>query len=259
MYATPKRSTLISGLVHCAVLAILLLTGGVLPTPSWEPEHVKLVMPSDLVNYEVTRIEHGGGGGGLKEKLPPQKGDPPKPSLHPFVPPTARIENMSPVLSMDEAILADPSTVVPRNLIGDPNGVLGVISAGPGTNGGIGTGDQNGVGSRKGPGAGPDGDDGGLSIRSGVRDNLIEPVLVSKTEPEYSDEARKAKLQGSVYLRIVVNERGQAESITVTNGLGLGLDERAVEAVKQWKFRPATRAGKAIPRVAIIQVTFRLL
>jgi periplasmic protein TonB len=259
MYASPKRSTLISALVHVAVLAILLLTGGVLPTPSWEPEHVQLVLPSDLVQYEVTRIEHGGGGGGLKEKLPPQKGDPPKPSTHPFVPPTARIENMAPVLSMDQAILADPSAALPHNLIGDPNGVIGVISAGPGTNGGIGTGDHGGVGPRKGEGAGPDGDDRGLSGNAGFRERITDPVLLWKTEPEYTDEARKAKLQGSVFLRVVVNERGQAESITVTQGLGLGLDDRAIDAVAKWKFRPAMRAGKPVPTVAIIQVTFRLL
>src|SRR5262249_48673277 len=110
-----------------------------------------------------------------------------------------------------------------------------------------------------GPGAGPDGDDGGLSGRAGFRDNVTDPVLVWKTEPEYTDEARKAKLQGSVLLRIVVNEHGQAESITVTQGLGRGLDERAIEAVRKWRFRAGRRAGKPIPTIAIIQVTFRLL
>jgi TonB family protein len=257
MYATPKRSTLISGVVHVAVLVALLMTGGVVPTPSWEPEHIKIVLPSDLVRYEVTRTE--GGGGGLQDKLPPQKGVPPKASLRVFVPPTARIENMNPVLSMDQAILGEPAPMAPHSLVGDPNGVLGIISAGPGSNGGIGSGDHNGVGPRHGPGAGPDGDDGGFGGQGGFRDNVTEPVLLWKTEPEYSDDARKAKLQGSVFLRIVVNERGQAESISVTQGLGLGLDERAIDAVKKWKFRAAMRGGKPVPRVAIVQVTFRLL
>jgi protein TonB len=78
-------------------------------------------------------------------------------------------------------------------------------------------------------------------------------------EPAYTEEARKVKLQGTILLRIVVNERGWAEHIVVTQGLGLGLDERAADSVKQWRFKPAMRGGKPVPSVALVQVTFRLL
>jgi len=260
MYASSRRSTLISGLVHIAVIVLLLMSGGVVPTPSWEPEHISLVLPSDLVKYAVTTTAHDGGGGGTKDLLPPTKGHTPKAALHAFVPPTARIENQQPVLTMEQAIVADPSIQIPKDLplIGDPNGVLGVKSNGPGKGSGIGAGENGGDGPGHGPGAG-DGDGGIGGSRNGFRDNVSQPELIWKSEPEYTEEARKVKLQGTVQLRIVVDERGRAESIEVTHGLGLGLDERAVAAVRQWKFKPGMRGGKPVPTVAIIQVSFRLL
>ena len=71
--------------------------------------------------------------------------------------------------------------------------------------------------------------------------SVSPPVLLWKTEPEYSEEARKAKVQGTVILRIEVDARGQAQAITVERSLGLGLDDRAVEAVRRWKFKPGIR------------------
>src|SRR5262245_52991872 len=234
MYASPRRSTLISGLVHIAVILVLLMSGGVVPTPSWEPKHVSLVLPSDLVKYEVTTTASSGGNGGTKDVLPPSKGYPPKPSLHPFVPPTARLENPNPVLTMDQAVLAEPSIRIPQDLpvIGDPNGVIGFKSNGPGSGSGIGTGNgAGGVGNGRGSGLGSgDGGIGGMS--GGMRGAVILPTLITKTEPIYTNEARKARLQGSVWLRIVVDEHGRAESIVVTQSLGLGPEERAVEAGK---------------------------
>ena len=161
---------------------------------------------------------------------------------------------------MEQAILASPSVLINPRFIGDLNGIANLISGGPGKNGGIGTGDHNGIGPREGQGAG-DGPDGiGIGgVQSGFRDDVTQAILISKTEPDYSEDARKARLQGSVLLRIVVNERGRAESIVVTQSLGLGLDERAIEAVKKWKFRPGMRGKTLVPTSAIIQVTFRLL
>jgi protein TonB len=162
---------------------------------------------------------------------------------------------------MEQAIVADPSIQIPKDLpvIGDPNGAIGVKSNGPGIRGGIGTGANGGDGPGRGPGAG-DGTDGGIgSTRGEFRDNVTQPELIWKSEPAYTEEARKVRLQGTVQLRIVVNEKGRAESIVVTQGLGLGLDERAREAVAQWKFRPGMRGGKPVPTVAIVQVSFRLL
>ena len=261
MYASPKRSVVISVLVHAAVLSLLLVTGKVVKL---SPEYVdhSIILPSDLVKYQVTKTDDGRGGGGQNDPDPPQLGRLPKITPRPFVPPSAHIENQRPLLSMEMAIFGDSSIVIPAvnlPLIGDPNGVLGRISGGPGGPTGIGSNGNGGIGNKDGSGYG-DGERSGVgNSRAGFREDVTAPRLLSKVEPEYSEEARKVKLQGSVMLRIVVDERGRAESIEVTQGLGLGLDERAVEAVKKWRFHPGTRAGRPVPTSAIVQVTFRLL
>jgi len=262
MYASPKRSAICSLLAHAAVLALLFSTGKVVRTLPRLVDRGSVLLPSDLVKYRVTRIEDGRGGGGQRDPLPPQRGHLPRITPRPFVPPMAHIENSNPVLAMEMAIFGDPSIPVPPvnlALIGDPNGVLGVISGGPGGPTGIGTGGTGGIGSKDGSGYGDGGQPGVGGYVPGVRDDVTRPRILSKVEPEYSDEARRARLQGMVLLRIVVNERGRAESIVVTQSLGLGLDERAVDAVKKWRFVPGMRFGRPVPTTAIVQVTFRLL
>jgi len=85
------------------------------------------------------------------------------------------------------------------------------------------------------------------------------PVLVAKTEPEYSEEARKAKYSGEVLLSIVVDEHGIPRDIHVVRPLGLGLDEKAIEAVMKWRFRPGMKGGRPVATQAQVQVNFRLL
>jgi TonB family protein len=84
-------------------------------------------------------------------------------------------------------------------------------------------------------------------------------VLVYSKDPEFSDEARKAKYQGVVLIGIVVDAAGRVVNPHVLQALGMGLDERALEAVKQWRFKPGMKDGRAVPVYATIHVTFRLL
>ena len=88
---------------------------------------------------------------------------------------------------------------------------------------------------------------------------MSKPELIHKVEPEYSEEARKAKFQGVVVLYIVVDQNGNAINPKVMKGLGLGLDEKALEAVKQWKFKPGYKDGKPVAVAATVEVNFRLL
>jgi TonB family protein len=83
--------------------------------------------------------------------------------------------------------------------------------------------------------------------------------VLSKVDPEYSEEARKAKYSGAVVLSIVVNTDGRAGNIKVVRSLGMGLDEKAIEAVERWRFRPGTNNGIAVRVRAQIEVNFRLL
>src|SRR3954454_21908888 len=113
MLASPKRSGLISALVHAAVFALLILTGKVVKNLPTLVDHTTIILPSDLVKYQVTRTESGRAGGGQHDPDPPQLGHPPKASPRPFVPPMARVENQQPVLSMDMAIFGDPAILIP--------------------------------------------------------------------------------------------------------------------------------------------------
>src|SRR5262249_17070533 len=85
------------------------------------------------------------------------------------------------------------------------------------------------------------------------------PRLIFKVEPEYSEAARKAKYQGTVLLGLEVNTAGEPQNIKVARSLGLGLDEKAIEAVKQWRFKPGTKDGKPATLQTTIEVTFRLM
>jgi TonB family protein len=92
----------------------------------------------------------------------------------------------------------------------------------------------------------------------GPRD-VTAPQLKYKKEPEYTEEARAAKYQGTVVLNVVIGVDGKAHNMTIAHSLGLGLDQKAVEAVSQWTFIPGTKDGQAVPVAASIEVNFRLL
>ena len=85
------------------------------------------------------------------------------------------------------------------------------------------------------------------------------PKSSCKVEPEYSEEARKAKFQGTVVLFVVVDENGKPRDLKVIRPLGLGLDQKAIEAVEKWKFAPGKKDGKPVAVQATIEVNFRLL
>ena len=88
---------------------------------------------------------------------------------------------------------------------------------------------------------------------------ISAPVLLSKVEPDYSQDARAAKYQGSVLLYAEVGVDGSAHNISVSRGLGLGLNEKAIQAIRQWKFKPAGKDGQPVRVGVNIEVNFRLL
>lgn len=84
------------------------------------------------------------------------------------------------------------------------------------------------------------------------------PVVILKTNPDYTEQARAAKYQGTVLLGIAVDPQGNATNIRVIRSLGLGLDEKAIEAVKKWKFKPGLKDGVPVTVAATIEINFRL-
>src|SRR5580658_4836944 len=169
----------------------------------------------------------GGGGGGAREILPVSKGQAPKPSMKQFTPPM--IVHEQPKLAMTPTIIAPPDVVLPQNNLpnwGDPLAKLANDSNGQGFGGGMGSGSGGGLGSGKGGGFGP-GEGGGVGggiFRVGG--GVSQPAVIFKVDPEYSEEARKAKYSGAVMLSIVVDTEGRARDIHVIKSLGMGLDEK---------------------------------
>jgi protein TonB len=260
MFGTPKRSALISGLLHAAAIALVLIVGRVRPLPPPAVTRVTPLVFHGLSRY-IPRVAHkSGGGGGAGDTTPASRGRLPRVALRQFTPPAAVIRNYNPQLAMEPTLAGRPQILaaIPNLPYGDPNGVSGPPSGGRGKRGGIGDGEGDGVGDGTGPGYGPD-DGGGVSGQAHIVGTTVAPVLLTKTDPEYSDEARRAKLQGIVMLHINVDVRGQPRNIRLVQGLGLGLDQRAMDAVRQWKFRPGSINGKPAVTSAVVYVTFRLL
>jgi TonB family protein len=113
-----------------------------------------------------------------------------------------------------------------------------------------------GFGDRTPKGSGSPAEPGPDTYRLG--NGVTAPVLLSKRDPEYSEEARAAKYQGTVLLAVEVGPNGKASSIRVMRGLGLGLNEKAIEAVDQWRFKPGQKDGKPVTVLCTIEVNFRL-
>jgi TonB family protein len=92
-----------------------------------------------------------------------------------------------------------------------------------------------------------------------VGDGVTPPKVISKVEPDYSEEARDAKVEGRVILEVVIRPDGRAHNIGVRKGLGRGLDGKAMEAIEKWTFQPGQKDGKPVAVAATIEVNFRLL
>jgi len=251
-------SGLASLLIHAGLIGLLFVLAGGRPSRFTATQR-PLRFTSLVAPYFGPKASQGGGGGGGRSPLPASLGQAPRFARTQFVPPSPTAAQYK--LLMEPTLVGPPDVHLPpvdSPLWGDPTALAGPPSPGPGCCGSIGSGRDHGIGSEDGgSGVGP-GPGGGIrAIVGGL--GVSPPVPLYKVEPEYSEEARKAKFQGTVVLEIVIDERGNPTNFRILNPLGLGLDEKAIEAVKQWRFRPATKNGKPVAVVARIDVTFRLL
>jgi periplasmic protein TonB len=248
-------SQLASIAIHAAVIPLLLF-GFTNPVVQKTIRHqIELIDPTPLKPFTVTKRTSGGGGGGQRNPLPLTKGQLPKPALKQFVAP--QITDRIPLLAMSPSIIAPPDTPLPQsdlNNWGDPLAKLMNGSGGPGPGPGMGNGGPGGgIGST---GGNSYGDSVGVYHAGG---SVSAPSVVFQVEPEYSEEARKAKYGGIVMLSVIVDAEGYPRDIRVVKSLGMGLDEKAAEAVRKWKFRAGRKDGKPVNVRAQIQVDFRLL
>ena len=250
-----RQRQAVSILVHGAVISALLLLGGVVRGPIGKPKGPgsagPLVVP---LNRLLAAMEpRGAGSGSNHDLLPPTTGEMAPRARFVLVPPHLPDEQLHelPVAPT----LPDPSAATMN-----PIRNLGLPSMKERNNS---NGDDGGdtMGTRRGKNMGStDGDDGGESNIAGPYAAGAFPVkCMYCPDPEYTDEARQEKLQGSVTLRVLVTKEGRAGQIKILKGLGLGLDERSIAAVRSWRFQPARDANKnAIAEWVTVETTYRL-
>ncbi len=265
-------STLHAGLIACAVfLAAFNLSPR---AASLRPED----RPADamrLVFVPLPGPGGGGGGGGLLQKAPPPKAlregsrrisspiplrrEPPplRPVATPPEPAPAPVLKAEPLPPVIAPIVAAPADMRTRA------GVLQQTtiehdSHGPGSGGGAGTGTGTGLGSGDGSGigAGSGGGTGGGPYRPGS--GIEAPRLLREVKADYTEEARQRGVAGDVVLEIVVRRDGTVGDVKLLQGLSGGLNERAAQAVRQWRFTPARRQGAAVDVIVEVAVEFKL-
>jgi len=265
-----------AGTLHAAVLATVLLivaVGADVPTALVSAASERLE-PLRLVYLAIPGLGGGGGGGGRRERSPAPKAErlgharvsSPLPARRPApvaAPAVSQPEPPKPVLEAEPLppVIA-PVVPVPDDQR-DRTGVLeespaDAGSRGRGTGGGTGSGAGTGVGEGDGPGVGPGsgGGTGGGPYRPGS--GIEPPTVLREVKPTYTEPARQRGITGEVVLEVVVQRDGSVRVGRVIQGLGSGLDERAIDAVRQWRFSPARRLGQPVDVIVEVAVEFRL-
>lgn len=220
--------------------------------------------PSEIVWLAEPGPGGGGGGGGNKMPEPPKKAElPGKEKI--TVPvekkpvPTPTKEEPAPV--EEPMIPAKPMAAAEQTLAGVIKSEAPLTaSQGSGSLGGAGTGTGTGIGPGTGSGLGPGrgGGTGGGAYQPGS--GVTVPVPLREVKPAYTADAMRAKVQGTVWLECIVMPDGTVGDVRITKSLDsvFGLDQEAIKAARQWRFRPGTRLGEPVPVIVTIELTFTL-
>jgi len=251
--------------VNIAILLVaLFVVGRTIVNAVTKPQEIATnIDVSDFNAPQAKTAAGGGGGGGDRSLIDPIKGRLPKLEKAPMTPPMVPVVD-KPKLAIESAIAVQQDIKLPDNPmlpnIGVKNSAnVTLASNGQGSGSGMGTGSGGGLGSGNGNGYGPGsgGNFGGGLERIGGR--VSAPVPLVQPEAEFSDEARRAKYQGVCLISLIVDAQGNPQNPRVVRALGMGLDEKALEAVRKYKFKPAMKDGKTpVPVPITIEVNFRL-
>jgi TonB family protein len=233
-------------------------------TPAFLPEETN----ANIIWLSEPGPGGGGGGGGNKMKEPPRQAELPgkdkitvpvekKPNLEP---PQQVKNEPNPIeqLNIPAKTLAAAQDSLPGAIEAPPGPPT--LSQGSGSGGGAGTGSGTGVGPGQGSGLGPGsgGGTGGGTYRPG--NGVTTPRVLREVKPQYTSDAMRAKVQGTVLLECVVRPDGSVGDVQILRSLDgvFGLDQEAIKAAKQWRFAPGTRLGEPVPVVISIELTFTL-
>ncbi len=254
----------ISTTVNLTILFIALFLVGkkIIDTVNKPPMNLTSIDVGDYNAIKAAQKNGGGGGGGDHSIIDASKGKLPKIEKDPVVPPMVQTFD-KPKIEMPAAIDVQKDIKLPDNpdlpTIGMKSGVNVVLSNGTGGGGGMGSGNGGGLGSGNGIGYGPGSgwNTGGGLAQVGGR--VSAPIPLFQPEAEFSDEARRAKYQGVCLVGLIVDAQGNPQNVHIVRALGMGLDEKAMEAVRKYKFKPAMRDGKTpVPVYVNVEVNFRL-
>jgi len=258
----------VSAMVHAAGIGLLLAgTLFVHPVTQVKPrEVVTLIAPSpDSYTLHAAQAQiSGGGGGGDRDPVPPPKGRLPKLAMEQVTPPQIVLRNEKPKLPVEATVMIPPQVQLAENHA--PNLGLPTVaphlaappSNGAGSGGGIGSGSGGGVGVGHGAGVGPGtgGGIGGGVFKMGA--GIAAPRPLATPDPIYTEEARRAKVQGTCVLSLIVDAEGHPRDLRIVRGLGYGLDAKALEAVREWRFEPARKDGQPVNVQVTVEVGFHL-
>ena len=264
----------LSSTLHVGMFAAVVFLTTIGLTPAAATAVNTQVEPMRLVFVALPGPGGGGGGGGLRQQAPPPKAEreghramssplpvrqPPKPIEAAPDPPEPKPE---PLKAERLPIVVAPIIAVPADAR-SRSGVLDQTtvqndSRGPGSEGGVGTGRGTGIGEGEGTGVGPGsgGGTGGGPYRPGS--GIEAPKLLREVKPDYTEDARVRHLEGEVVLEIVVRRDGSVGDLKLVRGLSGGLNERAMAAVRQWRFSPARRLGAPVDVIVEVAVEFKL-
>ncbi len=259
-----QTSSAISFVIHVVAITLVLSlavkarTSMMLqPATIVTPVDIKLSIPPMIL--PVAKAMGGGGGGGAHDLVEASKGHLPTMVAKIEITPAQIIRIDRPKLGIEPAELVkmpDNNNLPNLGMAQSPQ--IALASQGSGSGSGFGHGSGGGIGSGSGGGVGP-GSGGGyggglMSVGGGVS----APQVLHSVEPEFTDDARRANYQGSVSIKLIVDSQGNPQDVRLVSHLGMGLDEKAIEAVRQYKFRPAMYEGHAVSVQILVEVDFHL-
>jgi TonB family protein len=256
-------SSAISFVVHVVIIVLVLSLAlkahtivALQPDTIVTPVDFKLSIPP--MRLPVARLAGGGGGGGAHEMVEAVKTE---------LPTIVKLQTMAPrVIRVDQPKLAiEPSMQVnmPESNNLPTLGIahsqqISLASQGRGSGSGLGQGTGGGIGSGHGSGAGPGSGGGYGGGLMNVGGGVAAPEVIHSVEPEFTEDARRANFQGSVSIKLIVDSQGNPQNVQLVHHLGMGLDEKAIEAVRQYKFKPAMYQGHPVSVQIVIEMDFHL-
>jgi TonB family protein len=263
-YQKNPTSKAVAAVVHVLMISGILWLGikakQVIVQPKEQPVAITLYAPPPPPKIlTVAPKMGGGGGGGAHQVIEPTKGNPPRivAKMPVTAPQILRVKD--PKLAVEPAeIVKMPENPNLPNLGLNESAQVKLASQGKGSGGGFGSGVGGGLGMGHGIGAGP-GSGGGyggglMSVGGGVS----APVVLHSIQPEFTEEARQSNFQGSITIQLIVDAQGNPQNVHVVKRAGMGLDEKAVAAVRQYRFKPAMYQGHPVAVQIQVDVDFHL-